>query len=158
MIKTIIFDWKRTLYDPDTKSLIDGVLDLLEFIKSKGVPMILIGKGADEMHEEVDRLEVRRYFKNIVFAEGEKDINVFKGFVSTNPKETVFVGDRVRSELEIGNKLGATTIWVKQGRFADEEPQNGQQKPDYTVSSLHECKRQLKSYFLAANVVNLGNG
>ncbi len=40
--------------------------------------------------------------------------------IKGDPKKTIFIGDRVRSELEIGNKLGATTIWVKQGIFADE--------------------------------------
>lgn len=37
MIKNVIFDWKRTLYDPDTKKLVDGALDLLEFMVNKSL-------------------------------------------------------------------------------------------------------------------------
>lgn len=145
MFNLVIFDWKRTLYDPDSKDLIDGAKALLAFCQSKNIPMILIGKGQESMYEEVKKLGVKKYFKEIIFAEGAKDPKLFAKYVSSNPKETVFVGDRVRSELEIGNKLGAVTIWVKQGKFATEEPENEDQKPDYTVFSLHECKRQLKT-------------
>lgn len=145
VIKTVIFDWKRTLYDPDGKNLIDGAKELLEFIKSKNISMILVGKGSEDMNEEVDRLGVKKYFKEVIFAEGEKNLNVFIPYISKeNPKRTIFIGDRVRSELEIGNRLGVTTIWVKQGKFAREEPENEFQRPDYTVYSLRECVEVLK--------------
>lgn len=145
MFDTVIFDWKRTLYDPDKKILIDGALDLLAFLKGKNIPIVLMGKGGEDMNDEVDRLGVRQYFAEIVFAEGEKDPKVFAKYLTKNPKNTLFIGDRVRSELEIGKRLGATTIWVKQGKFADELPENKEQEPDYTVSNLSECKQLLKS-------------
>lgn len=146
-IDVIIFDWKRTLYDPELKRLIDGAFKLLEFTKSKGIPMILVGKGGEDMQEEVKRLGVKKYFREIIFAEGEKDPNVFIPYISKNPKQTFFIGDRVRSELEIGNKLGATTIWVKQGKFAKEKPENEAQQPDFTTS-LKECVEILSSILI----------
>lgn len=139
VIRNIIFDWKRTLYDPDTKKLIEGAVDLLEFIKARNIPMVLVGKGEEDMNDEVNRLRLREYFSEIVFAEGEKDPDVFAKYLTRPPENTLFIGDRVRSELEIGNKLGATTIWVKQGKFATELPENRNQEPDYTVDSLAEC-------------------
>lgn len=142
----IIFDWKRTLYDPDRKTLIDGATDLLGFIKGKNIPMVLVGKGGDDMEEEVGRLGVRKYFLKTIFAEGEKDPNIFRAFISKNPEKTIFIGDRVRSELEIGNQLGATTIWVKQGKFVTEEPENKDQEPEYIVNSLSECLKLLKTF------------
>ena len=145
MIKTIIFDWKRTLYNPDSKTLTPGAVEILEFLKGKNVPLILIGKGGEDMNNEVERLGVRKYFKSIIFAEGEKDVRVFTKCISKVAPETIFIGDRVRSELEIGNRLGATTIWVKQGKFASEEPENEQQKPTFTATSLPNCLRILQN-------------
>lgn len=142
---TIIFDWKRTLYDPDSSELIQGALDLLEYLKSKNILMVLVGKGGEEMQGEVDRLEVRNYFKEIVFAQGDKDPKVFALFISEDPKQTIFIGDRVRSELWIGKDLGATTIWVKQGKFATEKPEDISEQPDFTVGSLSECVTILQS-------------
>lgn len=138
-MKTVIFDWKRTLYDPDRKELVKGALNLLSHLKNKNIDLVLIGKGGEDMQEEVDRLKVRSYFKTIVFAQGDKDPKVFADFISDDPGQTILIGDRVRSELEIGNNLGATTIWIKQGKFANEEPESEDQKPNYTVISLKEC-------------------
>jgi len=140
MFDVIIFDWKRTLYDPDAKALIEGAQEILEYFKNKNTPMILVGKGGDDMNAEVERLGVRKYFSDIIFAEGEKDPNVYVPYIpKDDPTKAVFIGDRVRSELEIGNKLGASTIWVRQGKFAMEEPETELQKPTYTVQSLREC-------------------
>lgn len=143
---SVIFDWKRTLYNPDTAVLVEGAKELLEYAKSKTSKLILIGKGAQEMHDEVERLGVKEYFSDIIFQEGKKDPEIFKQFVSKeNPRETIFIGDRVRSELAVGRELGATTIWVKNGKFADELPKSENQNPDYTVSNLRECLEVLKS-------------
>ena len=78
MVKTIIFDWKRTLYDPDEKALIEGAMDLL----------VLVGKGGEDMQREVDKLDVRIFFTDIVFAEGEKDPNIFAKYLTKIPKNT----------------------------------------------------------------------
>ncbi|MDO8573376.1 MAG: HAD hydrolase-like protein [Candidatus Daviesbacteria bacterium] len=145
MFDTVIFDWKRTLYDPDRKVLINGAVEILDLIKSKNIPIVLIGKGRADMQQEVELLGVKKYFKEIVFTEGEKDPQVFKKFINKVPKNTLVIGDRVRSELEIGKKLGATTIWVKQGKFTIEKPENGYQEPNYMVSDLVECKMLLSS-------------
>lgn len=148
MFNVVIFDWKRTLYDPEQKCLIAGVKNLLENFKRNNVPMVLIGKGGDEMNEEVNRLGVGGYFKQIIFAEGAKDLNMFMPYISEDhPKKTLFIGDRVRSELEIGKKLGVTTIWVKQGKFATELPLNPDQQPDYIVPNLNACRALLESIF-----------
>ena len=140
MLSLVIFDWKRTLYNPDINELIAGTEDILLFLKSKKIPMSLIGKGGSEMKNEVERFRLKSFFKNITFVENEKSMEIYKPYVQTkNPKDIFFVGDRVRSELEAGNRLGATTVWVKQGKFANELPQNKFQRPDFIVTSLAEC-------------------
>src|SRR3989338_11231494 len=102
MFDVIIFDWKRTLYDPDAKALIEGAQEILEYFKNKNTPMILVGKGGDDMNAEVERLGVRKYFSDIIFAEGEKDPNVYVPYIpKDDPTKAVFIGDSVRSELEI---------------------------------------------------------
>lgn len=147
MIKLIIFDWKRTLYDPDNKLLIDGALELLKSIKKRDIPIILVGKGGDDMNVEIKRLSVDSYFEKIIFIEGEKDLNIYKPLISKKPKNTLFIGDRVRSELEAGNKLGAITVWIKQGKFSNEGPENEQQKPTFTVLKLRQCLKLISENF-----------
>lgn len=132
---TFIFDWKRTLYDPDTRTLILGAKELLSFLKNKRFKLVLIGKGDEDMYEEVDRLGVKHFFDHVQFKEGAKSDDLYTPYITAN---TIFIGDRVRSELAVGKKLNARTIWIKQGKFANEEPENSEQIPDYTVQSLLE--------------------
>jgi ribonucleotide monophosphatase NagD (HAD superfamily) len=136
---SIIFDWKRTLYDPDSSTLIVGAVELLEFLANHNIPMYLIGKGNQEMYDETARLGIAKYFTEILFVEGSKDPQDFIKYVDTqNPNNTIVIGDRIRSELKVGNSIGATTIWVKQGKFANELPETDVEKPNYTVYNLLE--------------------
>lgn len=145
-MKTIIFDWKRTLYSPDERQLIDGALDILSFLKDKGLYLAVVGKGDTDMYEEVERLGVKDYFNHIAFREGTKDKELFEEVVEKEgPDQTVFIGDRVRSELAVGNALGCRTVWVRQGKFADETPENKDQEPTYTVISLAEAQQLLQT-------------
>jgi len=145
---TIIFDWKRTLYDAESKKLIDGALNILKFLTTKWSKVILIGKGGDEMYQEVKRLKVEEYFSKIIFQEGKKDMKVFSEFVSIkNPKLTMIIGDRVQSEIEIGNKLNTTTIWIKNGKFSEELPINKIQEPTFTFNSLVDLSNFFRSKF-----------
>lgn len=140
-MKIVIFDWKRTLYDPDNKVLMKGALEVLSLLKKKNIPLVLVGKGNHEMHDEVEKLGVRKYFLRVDFREGPKQPGFFTDYIDKkSPQETIIVGDRIQSELEIGNTLGATTIWVKQGKFSKEKPQTKKQTPSYIVHSLYELK------------------
>lgn len=144
-MKTCIFDWKRTLYNPDTRRLIDGATELLDYLHGQVGTLILVGKGSDDMRDEVQRLGLEAYFTDIRFRTGDKDASLFAGLVDpVSPLDTTFVGDRIRSELAVGNSLGATTIWVRQGKFSDEIPEAPEQTPTHTVTSLHEVLSLLK--------------
>lgn len=145
-MKTIIFDWKRTLYDPNNKSLIKGSLRLLSFLKQKKYLLVLIGKGSNDMYQEIERLDVKQYFTNVFFKEGKKNDNLFKKYVlKSDPGSTIVVGDRVRSEIEVGNRLKSITIWIKQGKFAEELPLSKKQTPTYIVNSLLDLKKLFKN-------------
>jgi len=144
----VIFDWKRTLYNPDSKKLIKGAKSLLKSLKAKNIPVILVGKGKEEMQDEVARLEIDAFFKKIIFVENDKNVDIYKPLMSIEKSRQIFfVGDRVRSELEIGNRLGAKTIWIKRGKFAEELPQNKFQNPDFIITSLQECLELLKRFY-----------
>lgn len=143
-MKNIIFDWKRTLYDPSSKSLIQGAIDILELLNKRKIDLTLIGKGGREMHEEVKRLNVEKYFSHIEFNEGDKKTEVFEKYIDKNPEFTYVIGDRATSELKVGKVLGASTIWVRQGEFASEFLKEKELEPDYAVASLAELKELLE--------------
>jgi FMN phosphatase YigB (HAD superfamily) len=147
MINVIIFDWKQTLYDPDRICLIDGAADVLDYLKSKKLDMFLVGKGNDDMKREVERLGAREYFEDIFFTDGEKQPKHFEQFTRNHTGASVLViGDKLSSEIKVGNQIGAQTIQVKQGKFSANEPENKDQEPDYVVTNLAELKKMLVGF------------
>ncbi len=140
-----ILDWKRTLYDPDKDELINGAIKLLDLFMLCKVPCVLIGKGGSEMEEKVKELGLKKYFTHVQFSGSEKSPRLFTPFIhATFPASTLVIGDRARAEIEIGNTLGATTIWVKQGKFAEEEPLNADQEAKYVVKDLEDLYSFIK--------------
>jgi phosphoglycolate phosphatase-like HAD superfamily hydrolase len=99
---------------------------------------MLISKGTSEMMGEAQQLEITEYFTKIIFLATPKTIESFKEFITADPKETWFVGDRLDSEIHIAKQLHATTVWLKQGPFAIQKPL-ATEMPDFIVSNLEEA-------------------
>jgi FMN phosphatase YigB (HAD superfamily) len=138
-LTSIIFDWKRTLYDPDRQTLVDGAVDVLSYFYDRKILLYLIGKGNVEMYDETNRLDVAKYFTDILFVESTKDTKDFIKYIDVNnPQNTWVIGDRIRSEIAVGKSIGATTIWIKQSKFAGEIPENDSQKPNFIIENIRE--------------------
>src|SRR3990167_10777459 len=138
----IVFDWKRTLYDPNSRQLINGTNELLDFLHQNAVPMFLVGLGGDEMYAETDRLGVAGYFSAILFRDGKKSPDWYAETIPDFYSGMIFVGDKLDSEIEVGNKLGNCTVRVRQGEFAIEFPESSAQTPDYTLESLSDARSE----------------
>ena len=54
------------------------------------------------------------------------------------PEEAVMVGDRIDNDIIPANKIGMTTVWIKQGFGSYAEPKTVEEQPDYIVNSLAE--------------------
>lgn len=139
----IIFDYNRTIFNPDVQSLYPGVVDLLSFL-SLYHDLYLISKNEPGREDKLDSLNIKNFFKEIVFVE-EKTIEVFKTITKTH-EEVLIVGDRVQGEITIGNKLNFITVWLKQGKFSKEEPINDEQKPKYIINDIRELREIIKKY------------
>lgn len=144
MVKAIIFDYARTIADIDTNPprLFAEAAEILEQLKRKGLRMALVstGEDPDARTKEFEQLQLNRYFDilDIVGPEGTKDFKHILEQLAVAAKSCLVVGDRIRSEIEQGNIVGATTVWLKQGKFSQELPENPLQQPDFIIKSLTE--------------------
>lgn len=138
----IIFDYNRTLFDPETRGLYFGAIDLLEKIYQQN-ELYIVGRNEPGRKENIKKLGLNKYFKGVYFVD-EKTKDIFKELLSADNK-TVVIGDRVREEILIGNSLGCVTIWLKQGKFSSELPRVDAEKPKYVVKKLAEIESIIKS-------------
>ncbi|MDA2922172.1 HAD hydrolase-like protein [Patescibacteria group bacterium AH-259-L07] len=138
MKRIIIFDFNRTLYDPDTNMLVPDAKFVLCTLLERKFALYLISHAARSRKKLISTIGIRPYFTNIVITR-EKSKKNFKKIVQQkmiNREQSFIIGDRIRKEIVVGNNLGLQTIWVRIGKFADEYPREENEQPTYTVGTL----------------------
>ena len=139
-MKAIIFDFNRTVYDPEKDELFDGIIMLMEKAKEAGFSLYLVAKGGEERQMKIKSLDLPKYFRKII-VRPEKTRAEFEDIMKEAEPETAFfvLGDRTRKEIRFGNECKMTTIWFKNGKFAEETPTEKVEEPDYTIELLEEA-------------------
>jgi len=78
----------------------------------------------------------------------EKTARNLKSFLRKHASEAercMIIGDRIREEITLGNRLGMQTpIWARYGRFPNEPPDDATQTPTYIVDSIAELQTLLQ--------------
>jgi len=139
----IIFDYNRTIFNPEIDALYTGVLELLKELSDRH-SLVLVSKDEIGRENKLKDFGIAQYFENTVFVK-EKTNEVFKNLVKDDEKVLV-IGDRVRGEISVGNQLGFITIWVKQGKFANEIPQNQNEIPNHAIDEIKQLSEIIKIY------------
>ena len=107
-----------------------------------------IGIIANQNLGSEERLEKLGLLKHIdlVIASAEEgvakpDLRIFQialARADCKPEEAVMVGDRLDNDIIPANKIGMTTVWIKQGFGSYAEPKTVEEQPDYIVNNLVE--------------------
>jgi len=138
--KIIVFDFNRTLHDPDSDSLVPNVRLVLDELKNKGHTLPLLSRREGGRDAPVDSLGTRDYFSKAYFVD-QKSVDNFKVILSeydARASSGFVVGDYVPDEIAFGNKIGTTTIWARRGKFSDLTPALPHEHPNYTVRNLRD--------------------
>lgn len=143
MNKIIVFDFMRTLYDPDEDKLIDGALGLIQAAQRMGYSLVLLSKtGAGRVDQLID-LGIVKYFNRIMLV-NHKTLAMMQSFLTelgAIASDSFVIGDRAQHELRVGNAAGMQTIWYRQGKFAEELPIGYQ--PTHTINALESAISRL---------------
>ncbi len=145
----IIFDYNRTLFNPDTDSLYQGVIGLLKNLSKKN-ELFLISRNELGRKGRLQELGIENYFKKMAFVE-EKTLKIFEDLICDerrpdNKANVLVIGDRVKEEIFLGNQLGFITIWVQQGKFSNELPTKPEEQPIHTVKNIEDLKDIISKY------------
>ncbi|MFA7310209.1 MAG: HAD hydrolase-like protein [Candidatus Paceibacterota bacterium] len=138
----VIIDFNRTIFDPDTRELMEGARHMLGALARKGARLVLVSKndrpGEPSRYETLTRLGVVRLFDEIRFVDA-KDKTLFGDLMRSYGAQaghTYVIGDYLYEEIRAGNQCGAITIRFKRGAFASDEPQMPDDEPTATVTRL----------------------
>ncbi len=139
----IIFDYNRTIFDPETDDLYQGVFELISDL-SKKYELYLVSANEPRRKEKIKDLNIDSFFKGIFFVEN-KSLEVFK-MIADIGEEVLVVGDNIYSEISTGNKMHFITVLIKQGKFSNLLPRKKEEKPKHTINNIRELKEILKGY------------
>lgn len=139
----IIFDYNRTIFDPEKNKLYFGVFEMLKRLASKH-DLFLISRNEPRRKDRFEKLGIKKYFQKIRFVD-EKNEETFKALIGDS-KNVLVVGDSIRDEIKIGNKLGLITIRLKNGKFANEMPASLEEEPMFNISKITELEKIILNY------------
>lgn len=145
MEKIMIFDFNRTLYDPDAKSLVPKATFVLNALTRRGFTLFLVSRAERSRRSAIDNSGIGRYFNGISIS-NEKNKDDFMSVIGDKKidfENSFVVGDRLSDEIKIGNALGFKTIRIKAGKFSNEVPQTADEIPTYSVDNLEEILKML---------------
>jgi FMN phosphatase YigB (HAD superfamily) len=143
MIKAIIFDWGRTLYDGENQMLFPGTENVLQILSALYILVIVSLASDGNIEKRIQILRecgIEKYFAAVYFAQNDKDslYELALARLAITAREVVIVDDRVVRGIKWGNACGATTIWLRRGKFMNEEPSKETGPPTYVISRLEE--------------------
>ncbi|MBI5457227.1 HAD hydrolase-like protein [Candidatus Kaiserbacteria bacterium] len=136
----VIFDFNRTIYDPETGGMLSGARAVLDTLRARAVPLYLVSKADESRPQLLEELGVKDFFTESFFVE-RKDPTLFFEILrraDVHPKQMYVVGDHLHKEIRCGNQCGMRTIWLKRGKFADLEPAIEADHPWKTVGEMDE--------------------
>jgi FMN phosphatase YigB (HAD superfamily) len=143
----IIFDYNRTLFNPDSNAMYPGVFRVLETLAQKH-ELILITCNKPGRKNSSEIQEVAPYFQEVIFVE-RKTTTIFKKVaepteVSTNSPEVIVIGDRLQDEIRIGSKLNYITILVR--HTSSDEDKEFFLQPTHTAKSMDHIEELIAQY------------
>ena len=148
--KIIIWDFNRTIYNPDTQTLIEHAGEVIQYAQQQKYKNIIFSKnnaGTLPVQQLLATFQLDSFFNDFV-ENTEKSISTLIPILKkyhVNKKLSFFISDRAQSDIPIGNALGLQTVWFRNGKFANEEPREKSEFPHYTITNFLEFKNILQS-------------
>lgn len=136
----IIFDFNRTLFDPETRQLVLGSAETIAALHAAGLRLFLVSHNEGERETLLQSLGIWQYFSKVLFISEKRQedfLNLLQEYHLCADR-VVVIGDRIKKEIVIGNACRMKTIWMCQGKFAQERPSSLAEQPWRTVYSFSE--------------------
>lgn len=135
----------------DNIRLDDGVIDVLKFIKKKGLKTGLITNLTTHIQlRKIKRLGIEEFIDVLVTseeagAEKPRAIMFLKASNRLNvlTKESLMIGDSVVSDVEGSNAVGMKSVLINRNK-TNVDDLKGYEKPDYVINNILELKDIIK--------------
>ena len=138
------FGLKKAPWNSDDEVIYLEAEDCLRVL-NKRYKIGIIANQNPGSRERLERIGLLKYI-DLVIASAEEgvakpDLRIFQialAHAKCKPEEAVMVGDRIDNDIIPANKIGITTVWIRQGFGGLAKPKNAVETPDYIINNLNE--------------------
>ena len=131
----------------------DTVPTLLK-LRESGHKLGIISEGkAVKQWQKLIQLGVQHLFHRVLISEEIKKDTVTKEMfklileeLAASPKETVFVGNQLDTDILSANKAGIVSVRMRKGEHRVEEPKSPEMAPKYEIGKISEIFDVLKKF------------
>jgi len=121
------------------------VVPTLDWLKDNGFSLFLVSSGNPARQQrKLDQLGIEDFFDEVHLTADDSDkSSVFSEIMrrrKLSPDEVICVGDRIQSEIKIGNALEISTIRILHGRFSELTPSSPQENPRFSIKAVGELR------------------
>ena len=145
MIEMIVFDYGRTLYDRERDGFFPDMVPVVQALSARYRLSIVSVAPADDEANRLAALKeqgVLQCFEAVLFVQSgaakAAKFDELLARVGLAANQVAVVDDYVIRGIAWGNRAGATTVWFRNGRFADVLPDEASGKPAHTICRLGE--------------------
>ncbi len=143
MIKRIVFDYGRTLFDRETENFFPEVWDTLRYLSGKYALSVVLYSKPEDVESRIETLKrsgLWPMFEGVWFVaqpeDKHKNLDDLLVTFGLHPEEIAVVDDYVIRGVAWANKNGATSVWFKNGKFATVEPDEIIGAPDFEITNF----------------------
>ncbi|MBP9762903.1 HAD family hydrolase [Patescibacteria group bacterium] len=135
-MNTLIFDFNRTLFEPETGALYPDAYSTCVELKRRGYRLLLLSQEKAEREGLITELGLETLFERVLLTP-TKDVASFQALLEgLETKEIFVIGDGEEREIRIGHLLGYRGIWLDRTEGAFGYP-NYLASPWQTIHELH---------------------
>jgi len=128
--------------DIDEFEIFPDTIDVLNKLKGLGIKMALISGGSEKyQNKKIDFSKIRNYFDFIYISKVNEKKEFFDKVIKdfdVDPIVIMDVGNRIDSEIKIGNELDMITVRMLKGKYRFLSPREDNEKADYEINNLTE--------------------
>jgi putative hydrolase of the HAD superfamily len=133
------------------KTYSDTVPALLK-LRESGYQLGIVSEGrAVKQWQKLIQLGIQHLFHRVLISEEIKQDTVTPEMfelvlkeLGASPEETVFVGNRLDTDILCANKAGIISVRMRKGEYRVEEPRSPEMAPKYEISKISEIFDVLK--------------
>jgi len=144
----------RHLWEAQALQKLPYLDEVLAELKQRGYKLGVITNTVTSREEHVrialGKIDCEEYFEVVVTSVdvgcNKPDKKIFSTALkrlSVKPEEAVMVGDRIKTDIVGGNRIGMKTILFKWNKRYPEEIESAEEKPSCTIISLKELPQIL---------------